>query len=159
MCTPKKLLFSDEAKWSSERPQQQRKLSRRDLKRTKEKGKNQSSSELRLWRLSFVLFTDPARNSQPGHPTHSWAARPITRPTFSFILRPRYVGSSASDLFFCGEFSPICEKTFSKQKILSQILCFINKNFAKNRHHCLQYERMLLPQILYFHILNIAKFG
>jgi hypothetical protein len=38
MCTPKKLLFSDEAKWSPERPQQQRKLSRRDLKRTKEKG-------------------------------------------------------------------------------------------------------------------------
>lgn len=79
----------DEAKWSPERPQRQRKLSRRDLKRTKEKGKNQSSSEPRLWRLSFVLFTDPARNSQPGHPTHSWAARPITRPTFSFILRPR----------------------------------------------------------------------
>ncbi len=68
--------------------------------------------------------------------------------------------------FFWWIFS-ILQKVFWKKNILSQIpfletkeivkKIFFIKNFTKNRHNCLQYERML--KIFYFHSLHITKFS
>jgi hypothetical protein len=64
------------------------------------------------------------------HPgsTHYITYLPINLPTYRFT--------------FCGEFLPFCEK--------------IQNNLPKICDNCLEYENVF--QILYFHILNIAKF-
>jgi hypothetical protein len=66
---------------------------------------------------------------------------------------------------FFGEFSLFCGKKFQKRSVINSL--FSSKQirrktkriqkFVKNHHSCQQYERVL--KILYFDILNIAKFG
>jgi hypothetical protein len=64
--------------------------------------------------------------------------------------------------FFGGEFSPFGKKYYGKRKENVKNFplkknCHFQKKDWKNLHNCLQFERVL--KIVYFHILNIVKFG
>lgn len=116
MCTPKKLLFCDEAKWSPERPQQQRKLSRRDLKRTKEKGEKPKLQRTPAMEAFFCPVHGSCEEQATGSPDTLLGCTPYHPAHFFLHPASSLCSSSASDLFFCGEFSPICEKHFQNRR-------------------------------------------
>ncbi len=67
-------------------------------------------------------------------------------------------------VIFGGEISPFCGKkvlqyfvTIFKKKIFHEKNENLFKKITKNHHSYLQYEKVF--KILYFHILNITKFG